>query len=160
MKPKLSVTVDRTKSMAMVLKKLKSAKVLVGIPEDSNQRDEDGIGNAAILAINEYGSPANNIPPTPVLSTGIRLSAKDVSKEFAKAALKALDGDNAGVTACYERAGIKASVSCKNVINDQIGFEPPADATIKARQSRGFSGEKRLLVTGQVRNAITYVVKE
>ncbi|MFI5416190.1 MAG: hypothetical protein ACHQXJ_02430, partial [Nitrososphaerales archaeon] len=62
----------------------------------------------------------------------------------------------------YERAGIIAANACKKVINDQEGLKPPAPATLKARKyitASGFKGTKSLLVTGQVRNAITYVVK-
>ena len=35
-----------------------------------------------------------------------------------------------------------------------------SDATLETRESEGFKGTKALIVTGQMRNAITYVVKK
>lgn len=154
-------TKDFTEKFLAAVKKMKKFETLVGIPEKDAERDEsDGINNAALLFINEYGSPANNIPARPVMKIGIEQSKSEVVDEFRKAARDGLSRGEAVVQKYYERAGIIASNSVKNVINNQIGIEGPSEATLKIRKAKGFKGTKSLIVTGQMRNAITYVVKE
>lgn len=160
MKPKLTIT-DNISELMLAIKKLTSATVLVGIPEDENARSKsDGIGNAALLAINNYGSPANNIPARPVMAIGIRKAQNEIAKEFKTAATEALSKGVGAVSAAYIRAGIIASNSIKKAINDQDGIEPLAHSTLLARQYEGFEGTSALIRTGQMRNSITYVVKE
>ena len=161
MKPTLTVTEDFTDQFNAVIRKFKRDQVLVGIPEEDNSRsDSGGIGNAALLAINNFGSPANNIPARPVMQIGIKNAQKEIADEFKRAAVQALSGGAPAVSAAYTRAGIIASTSVKKAINDQIGFVGPADSTLAARESAGFKGTKALIVTGAMRNAITWVVKE
>lgn len=159
MKPKLTVT-DNVLELLKAVKKIASARVLVGIPAEDNSRSESGIGNAALLAIHNYGSPANNIPARPVLEIGIRKAQNEIANEFKRAAVEALSKGAGAVSAAYQRAGIIASNSVKKVINEQDGIEPISDSTMAAREARGFEGTKALIVTAQLRNAITYVVKE
>lgn len=153
------VVEDRTKEILDSLKKFKGDKILVGIPESDNDRGDDAeIGNAALLFINNFGSPANNIPARPVMEIGMRNAADAIAEEMKKA-VQAVDKGPAKVAMHYERAGMIASNSVKRAINDQIDIEPPADSTLRTRESKGFKGTKSLIVTGQMRNAITYVVK-
>lgn len=160
-KPTLKVTADWTKQFNAIIKKFKRDVVLVGVPQDENPREESGeIGNAALLALNNFGSPANNIPARPVMEIGIRNTQNEIADQFRDAAVRALSGSPAAISAAYTRAGIIASNGVKKAINDQIGIEPPADATLTAREARGFKGTKSLIVTAQMRNAITFVVKE
>lgn len=160
MKPTLEVTEDFTNQFMKVIAKFRKDAVLVGIPEEDNSRNQGQIGNAALLAINNFGSPANNIPARPVMEIGIRKAQDEIAAEFRAAAVKALSGGAPAVSAAYTRAGIVASTSIKKVINEQEGFVGPAPATLRAREARGFKGTSALIVTGQMRNAITYVVKE
>jgi hypothetical protein len=157
-KPFLKVTEDRTKEFNEMIKSFKNDEVLVGIPAVENQRDDGPIGNAAILAINEYGSPINNIPPRPVMAIGIRTAQDDIAEEFKKAVKQSLKVGLSAIKVYYERAGIIASNSIKKAINSQEGLQPLSEATLAARRSAGFKGTKALLVTAQLRNAITYVV--
>jgi ribosomal protein S20 len=161
--PTLTIS-DFTKQFNDAVKRFKSDAVLVGIPQDENERDEeDGeshdIGNAALLAINEFGSPANNIPSRPVMKTGIKNAQEAIAEQFKKAAQTVLSKGVKALETYYERAGIIASQACKKVINDQEGLAPPSDATLAARKARGFKGTKALVVTAQMRNSITYVVR-
>lgn len=159
-KPSLTVTNDFTSQFNEAIKRFKHDAVLVGIPEDDKERkDNDPINNAALLAINHFGSPARNIPPRQPMTVGIRNAQDAVADEFKKAAQNVLSTGPAALDKYYERAGIIASSSVKKAINDQEDISEPADTTIAARLSRGFKGEKALLVTGQMRNAITYVVR-
>lgn len=166
MKPSLTVASDFTKEFNEVIKRFKRDAVLVGIPQEDNSRDETSdngeIGNAAILAINHFGSEEAHIPPRPVLTIGIRKAQAEISQQFKLAAQQALSKGTDALTTYYNRAGSIAASACKKVINDQEGIKAPAESTLKARKyltKSGFKGMKALLVTGQLRNAITYVVQ-
>lgn len=158
--PTLTVTCDFTAEFNKIVRRFKRDEVLVGIPESDTERDEDSpINNATLLAINDFGSPANNIPARPVMEIGIRNAQEAIAEQFKKAAVGALSKGLAALSPAYNRIGIIASTSVKKAINSQQDIEPPADSTLAARRSRGFKGTKALIVTGQMRNAITYVVK-
>ncbi len=167
--PTLTVTSDFTKTFNETIKKFKRDAVLVGIPQDENAREpaddepDAPMNNAALLALNHFGSEEAHIPPRNVLGTGIKNAQEQIAEEFKKAAKNALTKGWSALETYYERAGIIASNACKKVINDQEGIEPPAESTLKARKyltQSGFKGTKALLVTGQMRNAITYVVNK
>lgn len=159
--PTLTVTSDFTKEFNEVIKRFKKDAVLIGIPADDNEREDDPIGNAAILAINHWGSEDGKIPPRPVLTTGIRNAQEAIAEQFKIAASTVLSKGTGALETYYERAGSIAASACKKVINDQDGIQKLKEngPTLKARKAKGFAGEKALLVTGQLRNSITYVVK-
>lgn len=157
--PSLTVTSDFTENFNRIVSKFKRDSVLVGIPEEDTKRKEDApINNATLLAINNFGSPMNNIPARPVMSIGIRNAQAEIAEQFKKAVIDSLSKGLSALSTYYNRAGIIASNSIKKAINSQEGIDPPAESTIAAREARGFKGEKALIVTGQMRNAITYVV--
>lgn len=161
-KPFLKVE-DFTKKIGEAIKSLKDQETVVGIPQTEDARkkdptDQQGIGNAGLLWINNFGSPVNNIPPRPVMAIGIKLSGIPLVEEFRKCAKAALTNPGA-LDLYFQRIGIIASNSIKNVINNQIGIDGPSEATLKSRESKGFRGTKSLVVTAQMRNAITYVVR-
>lgn len=157
--PTLTIT-DFSKEFNEVVKRFKKDAILVGIPEVENSREEDQlIGNAALLAINEFGSPAQNIPARPVMKTGLKAAQEQIAEQFKLAAVNAWKDGASALERYYERAGIIASNSIKKVINDQTGIAEPAPSTLAARAARGFKGTKALVVTGQMRNAITYIVR-
>jgi hypothetical protein len=167
-KPTLKVTSDFTKQFNDVIKKFQHDDVLVGIPEDTNGRKDDteAIGNAALLAILNFGSTLNNIPPWPVMAMGIQQAKDEIAAQFRKCAkdtlVAAVKGQGGGfdiIERYYTRAGIIASTSVKKVINSQEDAPALAHSTLIARKARGFKGESRGIVTGQMRNAITYVVR-
>jgi len=140
------------------LRKLKSCDVLVGVPQKDDQR-QDEFGNAAIMYIAEYGSPINNIPPRPVLTIGLDV-ARDKIIDIMEGGLKSVLGDKAiPIEKTMDLAGLAASSSVKRVIDTQLGIEHIAFSTMLGRLRRGFEGDKALLVTGQFRNSITWVVR-
>lgn len=163
--PKLTVTKDFTKQFNEAIKRFKNDTVLVGIPAEDSSRDQDSkdenssITNAALLAINNFGSPQNNIPARPVMEIGIRNAQEEIAEQYRKALINVLNKGPQAITLYYERAGIVASIAIKKAINDQDGIAPPSEATLKARESQGFKGTKALIRTGQMRNSITYVIK-
>lgn len=161
MKPKMVVLEDFTAQFKEIVNKFRHESVLVGIPEQETTREEKdaGINNATLLAINNFGSPLQNIPARPVMEIGIQNAQDQIAEEFAKAAKNALSKGLTAIDIYYERAGIIASNSIKKAINSGEGFDGPSEATLKARKAKGFSGTKSLIVTGQLRNSITYVVR-
>lgn len=156
----MKVTKDFTEDFNKIMKSFRHDEVLVGIPEAESDRTEKGeINNATLLAINNFGSPINNIPPRPVMQIGIKNAQEQIAEEFKKAVQKSLTQGFEAVDQYYERAGIIASSSIKKAINSQEGIDPPSDATLAARESKGFKGTKALIVSGQMRNGITYVIR-
>lgn len=159
--PSMKVTEDRTAEIMKIIKSFKHDSVLVGIPQDDAERKEgDPINNATLLFINNFGSPGQNIPPRPVMEIGLKNAQDRIADEFKKALQQSWKNGLTALPVYYNRAGMIASNSVKRAINDQLGIQAPADSTIKTRESRGFAGKKALLVTGQMRNAITWVVQE
>lgn len=162
MMPTLKVTKDITGQVNEIVAKFKRDSVLVGIPQENGPREKDSpIGNAALLAIANFGSPARNIPPWPVMAIGIGMAQNEITKAFKDGAQRALSQGLSALPGIYNRVGIIASVAIKKVINTQAGVPPgkPDESTLAARKRFGFLGKKYWLVTGQMRNAITYVVK-
>lgn len=162
-KPTLTVTKDISQQVNALLKQFKKDIVLVGIPQTDSPRGEDDnapINNATLLAINNFGSPGQNIPARPVMEIGIKKAQGDITEQFKKIIANPAAGYS-DWQKYAERAGIIASNSIKKVITDQDGIAPPAPGTLRAREhmgKNGFKGTKSLLVTAQMRNAITYVV--
>ncbi len=157
--PSLVVTEDFTEQFNAIIKKFRRDAVLVGIPEQKTDRKEDEpINNATLLAINNFGSPKNNIPARPVMEIGIRNAQDEIAAAFKQGAQQALTKGLAALPIAYNRAGIIAANSIKKAINSQE-FEPLSEATLAARKRAGFAGTKALVVTAQMRNAITHVVQ-
>lgn len=162
-KPTLTVTADFTKQFNEAIARFKHDAVLVGIPSDEKPREDgDPITNAAILAINHFGSDDGKIPPRPVLAIGIQKAQAAIAAQFKECAQSVLSKGPEALSIYYERAGFIASQSCKRVIDQQIDIKKPAASTLKARKyitASGFKGTKALVVTGQTRNAITFVLR-
>lgn len=161
-KPTLKVTRDFTEHVNEIIKKFRHDDILVGIPEEKTERkDSDPINNATLLAICNFGSPATGIPPWPVMSIGIKNAQEDIAEQFKKAAVNALSKGLSALSPAYNRIGLIASNSVKLVLNEQEDVPPdkPEESTLKARKHRKFKGTKYWIVTGQMRNAITYVVR-
>ncbi|HGJ5876702.1 MAG TPA: hypothetical protein ACHBX0_10325 [Arsenophonus sp.] len=150
--------------------------VLVGIPAENSTRDDIPFSNAAIGYINEFGSPAKNIPFRPHLIPGIRWWKKTTA-EFKVAAKAILDGQHDKAEQAINRVVIIAVQGVQTVIT-QSHFTLLAGSTLAARARRGRKGvaqelENRkagllpdntnarpLIDTGTYRRAITYVVRK
>jgi len=100
----------------------------------------------------------NNIPARHPMATGIKNAQEPIAQLFASAVRGSWKKGLANLSIYYNRVGITASNSIKKVINSQENMDPPADATLARRRWMGFKGEKALIVTGQLRNSVTYVV--
>ena len=179
----LIVLVDNVIKTLEAITELASHNVMVGIPDEKAGRREGAISNAALGYIHENGAPEANIPARPFLLPGVKSVQTELNEGFKKAGELALDGKKEGVMRQFHRIGLLAQNAVRKKISE--GIPPPlAPSTIKGRMRR-IKGKARkakidaaiaagtpfskqggaegiftpLLVTGQLRNAITYVIR-
>lgn len=162
---------------------LASMQVLVGFPAESTDRKEGGdaqsMTNAALGYIHDNGAPEANIPARPFMQPGIKnvgpkLAA--IAKSMGKRALESSTSSRVAIEQGYHQMGLVAQASIRAVIT--AGIDPPlSDATLRARAARGRKGAKQelanrdkglppstalakpLIDTGQLRNAVNYVIR-
>lgn len=160
----VTVTKDRLADVLKSIHDLVKKEVLIGIPESEdarNQREADGspLGNAAIGYIQETGSPTNNLPARPFLVPGVEAALKPATAKLKAGAAKALDGQSDAGDKAMHAAGLIAQNAVRAKINSGV---PPAlaESTLANRRRRGRTGTTPLIDTGQLRNSITYVIRE
>ena len=182
----VKIVTDRVQEVLSGLRSLEKAEVLIGIPEETTDRSDDqGITNATIGYISEFGSPEKNIPARPFLIPGIQNCTGQVARVFKAGAEQTLDGQQNVAEKTLETAGMIAASSVKKKI--QSGpFVPLSPDTIRNRKynrgtksrrasetaylamineganpayAQSAAGINPLINTGQLRNSITYVVK-
>uniref|UniRef100_A0A3B0M1Z3 Bacteriophage protein n=1 Tax=Arsenophonus endosymbiont of Trialeurodes vaporariorum TaxID=235567 RepID=A0A3B0M1Z3_9GAMM len=177
MKSGVTLRIDNTGKLFDALVQLGKKEVLVGIPAENSNRDDIPFSNAAIGYLNEFGSPAKNIPARPHLIPGIRSEETKTTAEFKVAAKAILDGQKDKAEQALNRAGQIAVQGVQTVIT-QSNFTPLDDSTLAARARRGRKGAvqelenlkaglppnnanaRPLIDTGTYRRAITYVVRK
>lgn len=151
------------KKLMKALKSLPHKNVLVGIPSDkSNRKAEVGekadITNAELGYIHEYGAPEKNIPARPFLIPGVEEVKPQVIKYFKEAGKAAVEGNITQIEKYFHMAGLAAQNTVRAKINNG-DFEPLSEVTLRLRRSRGRTGTRPLIDTGQLRNSITYVIR-
>ena len=155
--------IDKLDDLRKSLRTLERSQVLVGVPAEKAGRDpskqKGTINNAALGYIHNYGSPTANIPPRPFLEPGIKDNQNSITPYLGKAAAAAISGNPLGVQKHLTSAGIKAVSGVKRKI-DVGPFVPLKPGTLAARRRRGRTGTKPLLDTGQLRNAISFVIRD
>ena len=155
----VKITKDNVAALLRNVRAMQEEEVLIGYPEDGKLRKAgDGISNAALAFIHNNGSTLNNIPARPFLAPGVERASDGVQKLLRKAAERALE-DPAEVRNGLERAGLFAVSEVKKVLTEN-NFTPLAPATLRRRRKQGFEGDKALIRTGQLLNAVTYVVRK
>lgn len=162
MKSGITVTKDRIPQILKSLRALPKKDVLVGIPAENGLRtNDDGspLTNAQIGYIQNFGAPEANIPQREFLAPGIKDVQERINALFAQAGLAACDGKPEVVERCLHAAGLVASNGVKAKIQNGPFLEL-APRTLAQRRARGRTGIKPLLDTGQLRNAVTYVIRE
>lgn len=182
MKSGVSVVMDKSKNLEASLKALASLEVLVGIPADKGERkadpddpDSEPMTNAQLGYIHENGSPAHNIPARPFLKSGICKARRPIVDQLRAAGLAALESNEGGINQAFAKAGLigQNSVRAQFVDNDwpalsesTLDKRPKAVRDEKGRitkrpKSRRESGAVNpLILTGQLRKAITFVVRK
>lgn len=154
----IKVLKDNLKTFMSKLKEMESKNILVGIPADAAPREEKTeITNAEIGYVNEFGSPAKNIPPRPFLMPGVKDAGDQVSSVLGKCAVN----KDADINSQLDKAGLLAQSAVRRRITLSIGMRGISEETRKRREAKGRTGEmKPLIDTGQLINSITYVIEE
>lgn len=148
---------------------MKGSKAVLGAKSD--------ITNAALGYIHDKGAPEVNIPARPFMIPGIASVEDRLADQLLGVAKAVLKDPGLDVMARLQRPGITASLGIKRKINE--GIEPPlSDRTLRERARKGREGAlwelawrqagapagtelaKPLIDTGQLRNAVTYVVRK
>lgn len=164
------------------LEALTRQRVLVGFPADdqnSLRKEDTAITNASLAYIHDNGAPEANIPARPFMREGIRAAETSIANQLWSTAKKVVkpEGTTAEIDAGLSATGIRAVNGIRARINE--GIPPPlSDRTIAARAARGRKGAlweqawraagapagtdlaKPLIDTGQLRNAVTYVIRK
>jgi len=170
---------DRSDQIMANVRMLASAQVLVGVPQQNAGRDGAGPSNALLAYIHENGAPEQNIPARPFLKPGIRDKLVVITRYLRNATTAALAGDQDRTLNALRAAGQTGATGAQARIS--AGLSPPlSERTIIARLRKTQAGQTRLrrmrrrgedvlawgqanmkplLDTGQLRRAITYVVK-
>jgi hypothetical protein len=177
-------TVNNFAKLMEGVETLTNTVVLVGVPGDKAGRKEGEISNADLAYIHEHGSIDGRIPARPFIGPGILAVQADIARESLAAGKAIMKGSQSVVSTYLNRIGIIAVRSIKNVIGQ--GIPPPLAPSTIAGRIRRVKGKKRrqkiadnraagipdsiqngaegsflpLVVTGQLRNAITYVLRD
>jgi hypothetical protein len=161
------ITQDQLQGVLASINRLADNEVLVGVPSTKAARDDaedtgSPITNAQIGYINEFGSPAQNIPPRPHLFSGVRVVRAEIVARLKKAARLGMSG-NAGAV---ERAQHSIGLIAQNAVRAKIteGLSPAlSPKTIYNRQNRKIAprmGIMPLIDKGLYRRALTYVIRK
>lgn len=170
-------------NIAETLHLLASREVLVGFPSDTTERKAevgDEPTNAALGYIHDNGMPEQNIPARPFMEPGMKRAigkVEELAQRTARAALSGAPNSATMVEQGLHSMGLVAQAAIRGVINE--GIAPPlANATLRARAAKGRKGAKQelanraagkppgmslakpLVDTGQLRNAVNYVIRD
>jgi len=152
------------------------------------QKNIDGglkYSEAHSLYLREHGSPLWQVPPRPVLEPAIESKKEEIAQHLAAASKAALDGNPRGAKAALNDAGLLGAETAQGWFeNPQNGWPPNAPKTDEKKllKTRGKLGDDLrrhyadtgtlsdvtglegmtipLVDTGQLRKAITYVIRD
>jgi hypothetical protein len=127
--------IDNRPEMDAAIDFLRNTKLMVGIPQDKDLRDDGPAGNAVIAYMQENGDASRNLPPRPFLHPGIARMNNAIQSSMAAAGKAALEGNQAEVKAIMGRLGLRCVTSVRQVIDDQQ-FSPLAPSTVLARLAK------------------------
>jgi len=144
---------DGTKELVDSLKQLAATDILIGIPEQTAERDTSEINNATLALILERGNPINNTPPRPFLMPAIEADIDKIVALQNRAWEAATNGQD--ITAPVERIGLLGQRLVQDWFTDsRNGWPPNAPSTIAAKGS-----DQPNIDTAALRKSITYVVR-
>jgi hypothetical protein len=135
---------------------------------------ENGYHAAYDMYIHSHGSPLWRTPPRPIVEPAIEDDRENISGLMKMAAEAALDGDKEKATEYLNKAGLEGQKAAQDwFTNPKNGWAPNAESTIngwtapwedketkKAKFFEGKGSNRPNIDTGELRKAITYVVKE
>lgn len=175
----LKVTKDGLEQIKARVFDMTTQEVLVGFPEDTTERKNDelptAVTNATLAYIHDNGAPEQNIPARPFMIPGINDAKARVADKMGQMARAVVAGRDV-VERGFIQVGTLVQTAIRKKINE--GVPPPlADATLRARAARGRKGAqaeldaraqglpagtalaKPLVDTGQLRNAVNWVIR-
>lgn len=185
---RVTVTVDKVPELLAALDALTKQQVLIGIPGEGGR--EDGVTNAMLGYVHEYGSPEQNIPARPFLRPAADQIRDKVIAMFRDAAKAVMDGKADAAHKALTAAGQMGASKAKEIMTSGEGFSPLTPGALRSRVARAMKGkglmrrtdnEKKwdkaraallkkgrftlegaspLIDTGQLRNSITFVIRE
>lgn len=178
--------VDNLKRVLQGIETLTNMTVLVGVPGEKTNRREGGPTNAEIAYWMDKGAPEANIPARRFMEPGVKAVQTQITKELENAGKTMLKGSQSAsnVTTMLTRIGIITTRSIKSKITE--GIPPPLAPSTVAGRIRRVKGKKRrqkiddaiaagtplsrqegaegiftpLIVTAQLRNSITFVLRK
>lgn len=160
-----TITLDKVPAALAALRYLDTSRILIGVPASTAGRQEDAdgnaapINNAAIGFIQENGAPEVNIPARPFLVPGVASIKDQAAKRLASAAKSVLSADPKQAEDQFNAVGLMGQNAVRRKITDGP-FIPLSERTLAARAARGVTRTKPLIDTGQLRAAITYVIRK
>ena len=120
---------------AAALEKLTKQYILVGIRDTDGSREKDGEpSNAKIGFLNEFGSPAKNLPARPFLRPGVRGQEKWIASKFRAAARAAAAGDEMAVDQILEKVALRVPDGVREYMRK--GIPPPLLSRQYARRTQ------------------------
>ena len=128
-------------------------KVYIGVPTSKNGMHEGGINMATLLALHVLGAPSRGIPQRDPLRPPLIANAQRYSDLLALGLKNAL-ANGTDPKLVYEKIGIVATNDVKDYFITG-NFKALSEKTIKAKGS-----SKPLIDTGEMRNSITYEVRQ
>lgn len=109
---------------------------------------------AYYMYIHAHGSALWRSPPRPVLEPSIDYNKNAISKQLGSVAKAALNGQDPEME--LQKAGMMAQNFARDWFTNPANMWPPnAESTVKMKGS-----DRPLIDTGELRRAITYVVKD
>lgn len=172
-------TANAELEMLQRLKKIQRTEILVGIPESEAARKDGEMNNPTLLYIHTKGSPLRNLPARPVIEPALEdeMNAARIIDDLRKVVDLVFANK-------FDQARKQMEITGKDAANmirmwfvdPKNNWEPNARATV-LRKLKKLSKKKRtemiadydagneridkpLIDTGELRKAITYVVKE
>lgn len=142
------------------MEKLAGREVVVGIPADKNKKHDGTVTTVAELgAIHEYGAPEVGIPQRSFL----RVPLASKSKELFASITKDLKFSKINTDTALGKLGARGQSVVLQAFNTQDSGKWPTlrPDTIRARKKGTGSGsDKPLIDTGQLRQSITFEVRD
>lgn len=153
------------------LEKLSKNEVYVGFPESA--KNEDGLtiakyarwNNYGTFTHDEFGSTTSRIPPRPFFTEGFFFEKyQEERTKLAKYLIKQITSGKINAAQASEMMGIKAVSNVRDAILTGP-WAPNAKSTearklAKSKGKKSKYGVRPLVDTGDMINAVTYIVKE
>jgi len=183
----VKISKDNTRGFMAALAALAENRVYAGVPATTAGRKEEGtpLNNAELMFIHENGAPEANIPARPVVNPAIEHAQPELTAALAATAKSAFDKGPDGVMKGFDAVGLIAQNAMRARITTGP-FAPLSPKTIAQRaakrgtkrrksetkylelvkggmapsEAQAAAGIKPLIDTGQLRRALTYVVRK